>query len=385
MKYLHLIWAALLRRKARTVFTLLSVLIAFLLFGLLDTVRSAFAHAGQSLAGQDRVLIFSRMGFTRQLPYSLLERIRKVPGVTEVDYASYVWGRYQDYKRGIPVEAHPDTFYQLYPEVEVSPADLAALRRTRTGVLVGESLAKKLGLKAGDKIPLKSPNLRKDGSTTWTFDMVGILRWKDPSMKHYEHQMFGNWDYLEEARAADNGTVTYYSVKVANIADVDRVARTIDAFSANSDHETKSQSENSWAAAQASRFADMGLIVTSIMGAVFFTLVLVSGHTMAQAVHERVPEIAVLKTIGFSSCSIMGLVLCESVLLLLLGGVLGLAVATIAVVVAPEGILPFTLSAVNQSVWLRGLAFALAIGLVVGTQPALSGLRLRIADALSDR
>ena len=142
-------------------------------------------------------------------------------------------------------------------------------------------------------VSIKTEQPQKDGSTVWTFNVVGILRFTNPNMKVYEDMLFGNWDYVEEARRADTGTVTYYSVKVSNSSEVDRVARDIDTLTANSDHETKSQSENAWASAMFQQFGDLGPIVTSIMGAVFFTLLLLTGHTMARAVHERIPEIAV--------------------------------------------------------------------------------------------
>jgi putative ABC transport system permease protein len=387
MKYVQLIWAALLRRKARTVLTLLSVLVAFLLFGALDTVRSTFENAGQTSAGRDRLLVTPKVGIGKPLPYSLLARIKEVPGVVGIEYGSHVVGTYQDPKNVVVVEAHADSFYDLYQEeIEVAPAELAALRRTRTGVLAGETLARKYGWKVGDKIPLRSEQPRKDGSTVWTFDVVGILRWIDPNMKIYEEMLFGNWDYVNEARQSDNDTVAYFSVKVSNVSEVDRVAREIDALTANSSQETKTQSENAWASAIFQQFGDMGLIATSIMGAVFFTLLLLTGHTMTRTVHERIPELAVLKTIGFTGWKILGLVLCESIAVVLLGGIIGLAAATAAVVgIRSSEVFPIPISPVAAEVWLRGLALAAAIGLIVGSLPALRGMRLRIVDALSGR
>lgn len=388
MKYFPLIWAALTRRKVRTVLMLLSVLVAFLLFGLLDVVRYTFANAGQTSHGQDRLLVISRMGFGRPLPFSLLNQLKEVPGVVGIDYASYVFGSYQNPKNMIPVELHPDSFYDLYPELEVSPDARDKLRRTRAGVLAGEALAKKYNLKVGDRVPLETRMPRMDGSTTWTFEIVGLARWIDPNMKPYEEQLFGNWAYVEEARQSDKGTVAYYSVKVADVSAIDGAIRTIDAMTANSSHETKTQTENSWAAAMFRQFADMGLIATSIMGAVFFTLLLLTGHTMMQAVHERIPEFAVLKTIGFTGRSILALVLCESAALVLFGGIVGLAAATAAVAGLHSfgaKVMPIPILPLDAAVWIRGLTLAAAIGLIVGALPALRGMRLRIVDALSGR
>jgi putative ABC transport system permease protein len=205
-------------------------------------------------------------------------------------------------------------------------------------------------------------------------------------MKVYEEVLFGNWDYVDAARASSTGTVTYYWVKVSSATEVDGVARQIDALTVNSSHQTKSQGENVWATAAFEQFGDVGLIATSIMVAVFFTLLLLTGHTMTQAVHERISELAVLKTIGFTGLQVMGLVLSESILLLLFGSVVGLTLATIAATVIrsmPSATFPLPILAVGFIVWLRGLLLAVGIALVVGTLAGRRGLRLRIVDALS--
>lgn len=380
---MYLVWASLWRRKARTVLTVLSILVAFLLFGLLDTVRTTFVNAGQSTAGRGRLVVMPKMGFGRPLPYSLLARIEAVPGVVAVDYASYVFGTFRDPKNTIIVEAHPASFYGIYPEARVAPQELLALRRVRTGVLVGAGYAKKYGWKAGDKIPLQTQQARKDGAAVWTFDAVGILHFSDPNMKVYEEMLFGNWEYVEESRQKDNGTVAYYLVKVGNVADVEHVVRQIDALTANSAHETKTQRENVWAAGFFQQFGDLGLVATSIMSAVFFTLVLLTGHTMAHAVHERIPEFAVLKTVGFSGSRILGLVLSEAVVLLLGGAVVGLGIAMLGVrAMQWANVFPIPILPIGSEVWMRGLLLAAVIGLLIGVLPALRGMRVRIVDAL---
>lgn len=387
MKYLPLIWGALCLRKARTVLTLLSVLVAFLLFGLLDTTRSTFANAGLTVAGRERIMVTPKTGIgSKPLPVSLSAQIKQLPGVNEVEYATYLSGTYQDPKIEFPVEAHSEAFYSksFYPELDVDPGELKALQSTRAGVLAGETLLKKYGLKVGQKIPLHTQVTRKDGSNVWIFDLVGTLRFTDPNYKVYEEQLFGNWDYVDEASAADTGTVTYYIVKASSASDVDRVARQIDALTANSSHETKSLSEHQWAIAKFQEFADMAPIVTSIMGAVFFTLLLLTGHTMMHAVHERIPELAILKTIGFAGRRILVLVLCESLAPVLLGAMIGLAIATIAVFgVRSVEVLPIRILPLGGAVWMRGLMIAIVIGLVVGILPAMKGMRLRIIDAFS--
>jgi putative ABC transport system permease protein len=385
MKYFHLVWAALFRRKTRTIFTLLSVLAAFLLFGLLDSVRTAFAQAGNSVTGVDRLVTISKISFTMELPKSLLPRIEAVPGVKEVAYANWFGGVYQDPKNFFPNEAVSPNFFDIFSEFELPADQRETFVKTRTGAVVGEELAKKFGWKIGDKIPLQATIFpQKDGSNTWTFDLVGI--YKDPKQKSQENVMFFNWDYFDEARQFANGNIGWYIERLNDRNEADAVAKAIDALSANSDHETKTQTEQAFNAAFVSQFADIGLIVGAIMAAVFFTLILLTGNTMAQAVRERIPELAVLKTLGFTGKSVLGLVLAEAVLLIVLGGLIGLAIAAV-VVGGLKASLGSTIpmSSVGASIWLRGIALMIAIGFVVGALPALRGMRLRIVDALAGR
>jgi putative ABC transport system permease protein len=387
VKYLHLVWGALLRRKTRTAFTLLSVLAAFLLFGLLDSVRSAFANAGASVAGVDRLVTVSKISFTLSLPQSLLARIEAVPGVAQVSYANWFGGEYQDPKNFFANEAVAANYLDLYPEWQLSTAEREAFRKTRTGAVVGARLADKYHWKLGDKIPLKATIFpQKGGSNDWTFDLVGIFHERDPKQRAQEDVLFFNWDYFDEARAFGNGNIGWYVTRVADRNAADRIAQAIDALSENSEYETKTQTEQAFNASFVSQFADVGLIVGAIMAAVFFTLVLLTGNTMAQAVRERIPELAVLKTIGFSNRSVLALVLVESVLLIVLGGAAGLLLAGVAVAALSANIgagLP--MMPVGGEIWLRGLGLMILIGLLVGALPARRGMRLRIVDALAGR
>jgi putative ABC transport system permease protein len=387
MKYLHLVWAALLRRKTRTAFTVVSVLAAFLLFGLLDSVHSAFTAGTRDVAGVDRLVTVSKVSFTLSLPKSLYERIQAVPGVEAVSYANWFGGIYQDPKNFFPSEAVAANFLSLYPEWLMPPEQRKAFRETRTGAVVGASLARQFGWKIGDKIPLAATIFpQKDGSNDWTLDLVGIYHVNDPKLVSEENLFFFNWDYFDEARKFGNGNVGWYIVKVADPGQADRVAQAIDALSFDSDHETKTQSEQAFNVAFVSQFADIGLIVGAIMGAVFFTLILLTGNTMAQAVRERIPELAVLKTIGFPNGAVLALVLAEAAMLLLFGAAVGLALAGVAVsVVRLKFGTSVPMDPVGGEIWVEGLALALIVGLLVGALPALRGMRLRIVDALAGR
>jgi putative ABC transport system permease protein len=387
VKYLQLVWSAMFRRKTRTIFTLLSVLAAFLLFGLLDSVRSAFANAASSVAGVDRLVTVSKISFTMSLPKSLLSGIAALPGVAKVTYANWFGGIYQDPKDFFANEAVADNYFDLYPEWQLSQAERTAFHNTRTGAVVGETLARKYNWKLGDKIPLQATIFpQKSGGNTWTFDLVGIYRVSNPKQKSQEAIFFFNWDYFDEARAFGNGNVGWYITQVSDRTLAQQVANAVDALSANSDHETKTQTEQAFNAAFVSQYGDIGLIVGAIMGAVFFTLILLTGNTMAQAVRERVPELAVLKTIGFSNRSVLALLLVESVLLIVLGGAIGLLLAGVvvdAVRAAVGEAVPMT--RVGAAIWLRGVGLMVLIGLIVGALPARRGMRLRIVDALAGR
>ncbi|AHX11900.1 membrane protein [Dyella jiangningensis] len=388
MKYFHLIWAALFRRKTRTILTLVSIIAAFLLFGMLDAVRTSFNQAGQSANGAQRLQTGSKLSFIQTLPQSLEAQIQQVPGVKMVTYANWFGGAYQDPHNQVFSFAVEPNYIDLYPEIDVSAAERKAFDDTRTGILVGEKLAKRFNWKVGDKIPLQStifPN--RQGSKNWTFDVVGILHSKDKKTGGFFDQMLLlHWKYFDETTPFNRGTVGWYVTRVTDVNQADRVAKAIDALSANSDHETRTQTEQAATANWMKQLADIGLIVGSIMGAVFFTLLLLSGNTMMQAVRERTNELAVLKTIGFSNGSVLGIVLAESVLLLVLGGVIGLGIAALivpAVSAGSGGML--NLPSVGANSWISGLVLMIAIGLLVGALPALRAMRLNIVDALAGR
>ncbi|HTX04305.1 MAG TPA: ABC transporter permease, partial [Steroidobacteraceae bacterium] len=240
MKYLGLVWSALFRRKTRTIFTLLSVVAAFLLFGLLNSVRDAFASAGHSVAGAGRLITISKVSFMMELPKSIYTRIQAVPGVSEVAYINWFGGIYQDPKNFFANEAVSPNLFDVYPEFKLPAAELKAFQQTRTGAVVGASLAEHFHWKIGDQIPLQATIFpQKSGSNTWTFDLVGIYHVANRSEKQQENALFFHWQYFDEARAFGNGKVGWYVEKIAQPKDADRIAAAIDALSANSDHETK--------------------------------------------------------------------------------------------------------------------------------------------------
>ncbi|HQX91714.1 MAG TPA: ABC transporter permease [Thermomonas sp.] len=385
MKYFHLIWAALARSKTRTLLTLMSVVAAFLLFGMLDSVRVAF-NSGGSVAGANRMVTMSRLSITQMLPYSLDAQVRAVPDVKKVAFAAWFGGIYRDPKNFFANFSVSPDYLDLYPEFKLPAAQKKAWLADQRGAIVGEALAKQFGWKVGDTIPLQATIFPTKGSNDWQFTLRGIYHVDDPKQKAQERVLFFHWKYFDEANDYVKGRVGWWIVEPSNGGAADRVAKAIDALSANSDHETKTQSEAAFNQSFAKQFADIGLIVSAIMGAVFFTLLLLTGNTMAQAVRERIPELAVLKTIGFSNRSVLWLVLAESVLLVVLGGVLGMLLAAVIVpmVSAASGGM-IQLPGLLGQTWGMGLALMVGIGVLVGLLPALRGMRLNIVDALAGR
>ena len=388
MKYFHLIWAALFRRKTRTFLTLASILAAFLLFGLLDGIRSTFSQLGQNADGAQRLQTASKLSFIETLPLSLAARIKQVDNIEAVTHANWFGGAYQNPRNQLFTFAVAPNYLDLYPEIEVSQAERDAWARTRTGVLVGDALMKRFNWKVGQKIPLQStifPN--SDGTLNWSFDIVGVLKPRDPDKGGmFEGLLLMHYDYFEESTPYVDGDVGWYISRVSDVDRSDAAAKAIDALSMNSPHETKTMNEQAAFASQIKQMADVGLIVGSIMGAVFFTLLLLTGNTMAQAVRERTSELAVLKTIGFTSTSVLGMVLAESVLLVLIGGVLGLGLAAVLgpiVGAASGGVV--NLPSIGWQSWALGLGLMIAIGLLVGALPAIRAMRLNIVDALAGR
>ncbi|AER57454.1 hypothetical protein DSC_14050 [Pseudoxanthomonas spadix BD-a59] len=386
MKYFSLVWAQLFRSKTRTALTLLSVVAAFLLFGMLDSVRVAFSSGG-SVDGANRLVVASRLSITQSLPVSLQSQIRNVAGVRDVTYAMWFGGIYRDPKDFFPNFSVAPNFFDVYTNYELPADQRKAFAANQTGAIVGESLARKFGWKVGDTIPLQATIFPRGGSNDWPLQVSGIFRSRDrAAAANEENQLMMHWKYFDESNDYIKSQVSWFTVKLANPDNASRVANAIDALSANSDHETKSQTESAFQQAFVKQFADIGLIVTAIMGAVFFTLLLLTGNTMAQAVRERIPELATLKTLGFQDSTVLTLVMIESVLLIVLGGLIGMGLASVVMPIlgkASGGMLPG--GGVPAQTWLIGLGLMVVIGVVVGVLPALRARRLKIVDALAGR
>jgi putative ABC transport system permease protein len=306
-----------------------------------------------------------------------------------VAYANWFGGAYQDPHNQVFTFAVSDNYIDQYPEVQVTDDARKAFLNTRTGILVGEKLLERYHWKVGDKIPLQSNIFpQQDGSKNWAFDIVGVMHPTDQNVAFYGQVILMHWKYFDDAvmKGYNDGHVGWYITRVNDVQQADQVAKAIDAVSANSDHETRTLTEAASMASWMKQLANIGLIVGSIMGAVFFTLLLLTGNTMMQAVRERTSELAVLKTLGFSDHSLLAMVLAESVLMVVLGGVIGIGIAAVLIPLASAGSGGMlNLPTVGANSWSLGIALMLGIGLVVGAIPALRAMRLNIVDALAGR
>jgi putative ABC transport system permease protein len=383
MKFLHLIACNLRRKKLRTSLTLLSILVAFVLFGLLMAIKQALA-GGVSMARQDRLMVRHKVSIIQPLPESYKARMERIPGVALATHQTWFGGIYQDPKNFFmqnPVV--PEEFLEMHPEIVLSPEQKKAWLETRTGAIVGRKTADRFHWKIGDKVPIQSSIwVYENGGRLWEFDIVGIYDGKDEGTD--TTPFFFRYDYFDEARQSGaKGLVGWYTIRVKDPTQAAEVAKRVDQEFENSSAETKTEPEGAFVQAWVSQIGNIVLIVAAILGAVFFTILLVTGNTMAQAVRERIGELGVLKAIGFTNGQVVSLVLAESCLLSVLGGVLGLGLAYLIVPALAKvlaGLLPLFYLPIPDL--FIGLGISVVLGFATGIFPALQAMRLRVADAL---
>jgi len=381
MKYLYLIFSNLKRKKLRTGLTLLSIMVAFLLFGYLAAIRQAF-DAGVEVAGADRLIVRHKVSIIQLLPESYEARIEQVDGVDNAVASTWFGGIYQEPRNffaQIPIK--PEELFDMFPEYIVSDEQKAAWLATRTGALVGRGTMERFGWKIGDRIPINATIWRKkDGGMTWEFDIVAVY---DGAEKGTDtSQFFFRYDYFDETRANGQGLVGWYTVRVTDPDRAAEVAAAIDAEFANSPQETKTEPEGAFIQGFANQIGNIAFIIISIMSAVFFTILLVAGNTMAYTVRERTNELAVLKAIGFTDRGVLGLVLGESLALTFVGGVLGLGLAMLLVSMGDPTDGSFPVFYLPAGSIVAGFVLIVAMAFVAGILPALQAQRLQIADAL---
>jgi putative ABC transport system permease protein len=375
----------LFRKKIRTILTLLSVFVAFLLFGLLQAVTIAF-ESGADSADAKRLLTTARYSIIELLPLSYLRRIEQVPGVVGVAAAEWFGARYQNESNAFPVFAvNPQRYLDMYSEFTLAHDQRQTFIKTRTGAVAGKRLVERYGWQLGQKLPISSEiHPKTDGSMNWEFDLVGILDADDPAVRGNTDMVLINGAYFDEARQANKGRTGWYIERIADPGQAKAISAAIDALFMNSPDETKTQPEKEFAIGFAKQIGDIGLLVRRILAAVFFTILLLTGNTMSQSIRERLPEFAILKTLGFSDGKVTALVLAEAVVMLLLGSGLGM-LAAISLLPALNGVTGgrFPPLFVNGSTWLVTLGLAVGLALAIALPPALRTWRLKIVEALA--
>lgn len=385
MSLVGLMWANLFRKRTRTVLTLLSVTVAFLLFMMLQAISAAFDSGGVNVVGVDRLIASPKYSIVDSLPMSQKQQILSVDGVAAVTQQQWFGGVYQDPKNFFPkYPVEPREFFEMYPEFQIAPEQLDAFERNRIGAVAEQNLAEQYGWKIGDVIPIQADIWPKEnGERLWEFELEGTF----VNAEQRSPLLVFQYEYFTEAvESYGKDQVGWWTVRLTDADRAQEVSAAIDTLFENSQNPTRTATEDEFNRQFAKQLGDIGFIATIIIAAVFFTIVLLTGNTMSQALRERIPELAVLKTLGFSDATVSLLVLGEAMLLCLFGGLIGVALAfgvRAAIAPALEGFLgsfDFTAATVGLAV-----ALALAIGLIIGLIPALTARRLTIVDALRER
>ncbi len=380
MKFLPLIWAGIWRKPGRAVLTLLSVVNAFLLFGVLQGFASGLNHAVAETHA-DVLISLSRIS-TEPLPVDQIAQIRMVQGVRAAMPMVPFISTYRTPTSIVPADAvDASQILAVDPGLTIPPSMIAALQRDRTGAIVSRLLASRFGWKVGDRVPLRALTVtNRDGSPTWPVDIVGIFSSSGGTL--FKNAMLINFDYVDQGRTNNAGTAPLFVIRIDDPNHAGQVAASIDKLFVNSAHETKTATVRQIAQNNLKQIGDIGLVINAIVAAVFFALLFSVGALMMQSVRERTPELAVLKTLGFTDRGLMGLILAESLTFCLVSAAIGLGLAAMLFPVARQ-LIGFNIQA--GPLMLVGFALAVALALISGLPPAIRAMRLQVVDALAGR
>jgi putative ABC transport system permease protein len=383
VKYLPLLWSGLWRKPIRTVLTILSIAVAFLLFGVLHGVIAGFDVALMKMS-ETRLRVTNRANFIESMPVAYKESIRGVPGVRDVAYFSAFIGYYQDPKNGLRAAALDlDPFLGMISNLKVPQDQRDAMHRIRAGTIVGADLAKRFNWHIGDRITLHSEYwLNKNGSPEWPFEIVGFANAGPDDDPMFANELYMNYDYLDAARSTGTGTVHQFVVSIDDASRATEISAAVDRLFANSSSETLTLNEREWALAGVRQVGDVQMFINSIIGAVLFTLLFLSSNTMSQSVRDRVSELGVLKALGFGNTSVWMLVVAEAVVLSLIAAAIGLAIAA-SVFPSVFMVLGVGPIALPLKVYVAAFGIALLLALLSATLPAVRAGRLTVVQALS--
>lgn len=388
MNDLYLVYKNITRHKLRLFLNTFAIIIAFLLYGVLGSVNFAF-NAGIEMSADDRLVVVNKINFTQPLPKSYVDKTRAIEGVKQVTFASW-FGAYiqgsDHFFSGFAVDS--ETYLDVYSDyIVIDDAAREKWQNNRQGVIVGDKLANIYGWKVGDRIPISSNIFSKhDGSHVWDMEIDGIF---SAATKQADTNFLAfHFDYYAETQTWGGGYVGWMVLNTEDPALNDKVANAIDARFANSTMETETSTEKQFNKSFLEQLGSIGFIITSVVAAAFFTLLLVVGNSMILAIRERTKEIAVLKTLGFSSKRVFKMVLTESLLLACVGGLIGTGFAFMAVnglsqVPAIASMLPNLI--IGHNVVIQAAIYVFTLGLITGIIPAYRAMQLNIVEALVRR
>jgi putative ABC transport system permease protein len=378
---LYLVFKNVTRKKLRLFLTLFATFIAFMIYGVLMAFQGAL-DAGVELSADDRLIAVNKVNFTQPLPVSYVNRVRAIEGVEGTSHLSWFGGYFQEPQNFMPMfAAEQDTLLTVYNEIVVPDEQKEAWLRNRQGLLVGEKTAEQFGWKVGDRVPISSNIYSKtSGGQTWEFDIEAIYKGSDPQFD--TSGVYFHFKYFDEARTFGQDTISFIAIRTVDPELNEQVIKAIDDQFANSFYETETVPEKAFNKAFIEQLGNIGLIITFIVLAAFFIILVIVGNSMALAIRERTNEIAVMKTLGFKSARIFKMVLSESFLVAIIGGGLGIGVSFL-VTSAITGVPQIPPLIMTSDVLLSALGFVLLLGFITGIIPAVSALRLNIITALS--
>ncbi|MDJ0758815.1 MAG: FtsX-like permease family protein [Woeseiaceae bacterium] len=382
MKDLYLVLKNLTRKKMRLFLTVFATFIAFMIFGTLTAFQKAF-DSGVDLAADDRLIVLNKISFTQVLPIAYATRVRAVENVEAMTHLNWFGGYYQDPRSQFAMFAvDAENFMEVFDELVLSDAEREAWIDNRQGLIAGRAIADTYGWEVGDRIPINSNIFsQRDGRTDWDFDVVGIYEGEDPQTD--TNGVYFHYEYFNETQSFGGDFIGFMAVRTSDPSLNETVIKTIDDMFANSPAETETVPEKAFNKAFIEQIGNLSLILTSVVLAAFFVILVIVGNSMILSIRERTGEIGVMKTLGFTSGRIFRMVLAESVLLALIGGVLGVLASGFMITLINSAPIQLPVLVLDGSVWSQAMLFVVALGFITGIVPAMSALRLNIITALS--
>lgn len=382
MTTLGFLFKSMFRRKLLVTLSMLSLITAFLLFVLLRSVAVMFSGVTADVS-EVRMQTASKYAMILLLPYGYGQDIAAVEGVLNVTHASWFGGAFREGDdSAMTFAVDPLSYFEVYDGYEISDEHLNAFVELRTAAVAPESILKKYDLEVGQKVPVTSSIFPTVSGEPWTFDLVGTYSSENKAEEAYLPFLF-HYEYLKEATGISD--VGWYIFTIADPEQAAEIAQTIDSQYENSADATKTMTESQAFRNWFSQIGDISLMMNGIIAAVFFTMLLLTANTMIHSYRQRIPDLAVLKTLGFSDGKVARLMLFESLIFSVTSAAVGIGIAAFALSTAgpflPTG---FVLS-ITPSTLLWGGCIAIGLGVVIGLVPAFSANRLVIVNALHAR